>query len=352
MSQQAATQEAAQLPAMAGPRLPYHPLIEQRFGIDRASWKALVEAVYPAAKSTESVIMALSYCRARKLDPFKRPVHIVPIWDKDRKRLVETIWPGIGELRTTAQRTKAYAGRDATVFGEMVTQRLGEHGKEIEVTFPEWAQVTVYRMIQGQRVAFEGPQVYWLETFAESKGGAPNAMWRKRPRGQIDKCAEAAALRMAFPEELGEDFIDAEAALIYQHGSGAQQQTATIDAPPRPTRADFREAETVAPPAETSQEEPEQAEAESAQGQPAGNEASGSYTPPADGEPPKSEAQAQDDADYVNDLLQRIEECLSKVDLDHLMNSQAKVIATLGKPHRDMITKARQRALKAIEGGT
>lgn len=40
------------------------------------------------------------------------------------------------------------------------------------------------------------------------KGGAdksiaPNTMWAKRPRGQIAKCAEAQALRKAFPEAIG-----------------------------------------------------------------------------------------------------------------------------------------------------
>jgi len=45
---------------------------------------------------------------------------------------------------------------------------------------------------------------FWLENYA-IKGGkeksiAPNAMWTKRPYGQIAKCAEAQALRRAFPE--------------------------------------------------------------------------------------------------------------------------------------------------------
>jgi len=195
------------LPVIAQPRLPYHPAIEERFKIDKADWKALVEAIFPAAQSTESVILALSYCKARKLDPFKRCIHIVPIWDSAKRCLVDTVWPGIGELRTTAHRTGHYAGRDKTEFGPLLTRTWGS----VTVEFPEWAQVTVYRNVKGRREAYAGPQVYWLETFGSSKDGTPNSMWQKRPRGQIDKCAEAAALRAAFPEEVGNDYIDAEA---------------------------------------------------------------------------------------------------------------------------------------------
>jgi len=215
--------DQGQPPALSGPRLPYHPMIEERFGVDKAAWKALCEAVFPAAQQTESVILALSYCRARNLDPFKKNVHIVPVWDKDKRCLVDTVWPGIGELRTTAFRTSQYAGRDKTEFGPDITQQWKDgNGNLIELTFPEWAQVTVYRMKDGQRIPFAGPQVYWMETYSEQKGGLPNSMWRKRPRGQLDKCAEAAALRAAFPEELGDEYSEAEAGMIYQHGKGAQ----------------------------------------------------------------------------------------------------------------------------------
>jgi phage recombination protein Bet len=207
--------QGSYLPTINAPRLPYHPAIEERFGVDRSSWKALVEAIFPLAQSTESVILALSYCRARKLDPFKRNVHIVPIWSKEKGGLVDTIWPGIGELRTTAFRTGEYAGRDHAVFGADVTKKLGQ----TEITFPEWAEVTVYRMVKGQRVAFAGPRVYWIETYATSRRDKddPNEMWNNRPRGQLEKCAEAAALRAAFPEEVGSDYIPEEA-----EGTGAR----------------------------------------------------------------------------------------------------------------------------------
>lgn len=212
-------EESTALAQFSPPRLPYHPAIEDRFGIDKSGWKALVEAIFPGAQTSESVVLALSYCRARKLDPFKRCIHIVPIWDSQQNRYIDTVWPGMGELRTTAHRTQNYAGRDKTEFGPDKTyvwegkDKKKNYDYHHEVTFPEWAQVTVYRNVNGQRVGYAGPQVYWFETYGEDRNGCPNSMWRRRPRGMIDKCAEAAALRAAFPEEVGNEYIDAEAHL-------------------------------------------------------------------------------------------------------------------------------------------
>lgn len=212
-----ADDHVSHLPAITGERLPWHPGVEQRFGVNRSEWRALVESVWPSAKTLEGVILALSYCTARKLDPFKRPVHIVPIWNSQLGKEVETVWPGIGELRTTASRTGYYAGCDAAEFGPMKTETftgmIGRRGNQREVakevTFPEWCQITVYRMVQGQRVAFPGPRVYWLETYATvGQSDVPNDMWETRAIGQLEKCAEAAALRRAFPEEIGEYIAD------------------------------------------------------------------------------------------------------------------------------------------------
>ena len=225
-----ATTENA-VPALRGPRLPYHPAIQERFGVDRASWKALVEAIFPSATSTESVVLALSYCKARGLDPFKRNVHIVPIYSKELGGMVDTVWPGIGELRTTAFRTGEYTGRGPTDYGPDITKKIGA----LEVTFPEWASLTVYRTVKGQRVAFAGPRVYWLETYATRRRDedTPNDMWRTRPRGQLEKCAEAAALRAAFPEEVGSDYINDEVEHSrMEHGRvgiARQQQQPAID---------------------------------------------------------------------------------------------------------------------------
>lgn len=190
--------------ALYAPRLPYNPALESEYGVGLPAWKALTEAVWPAARTPEAIELALAYCKARNLDPMKRPVHIVPVWSTALGKMVEGVWPGISELRTTAMRTKQYAGCRSTVFGPLIehTFRSG-----FKMSFPEWAQKTVFKLVGGQMATFEGPEVYWLETYATAKKDTdtPNAMWLKRPRGQLDKCAEAAALRMAFPEELGDE---------------------------------------------------------------------------------------------------------------------------------------------------
>jgi phage recombination protein Bet len=210
-----------------GPRLPYHPAVSDRFGVDQGAWRVLTDAVFPAAKRPESIIMALAYCQARKLDIFKKPVQIVPIWDSKRGEMVDTVWPGIAELRTTAMRTGSFAGFEETTFGPMIEETLGT----VAMRYPEWAQCTVYRLVGGVRVPFVGPKVYWTETYATAKKdtAAPNAMWRKRPRGQIEKCAEAAALRRAFPEELGNEYA-AEEVEGREMGQGIRDVTVTAAA--------------------------------------------------------------------------------------------------------------------------
>jgi phage recombination protein Bet len=187
-------------------RLPYHPAFEERFGVNLGAWKVLVEAIWPAAATVDSVAMALAYCKARNLDPFKRVVHIVPMWSKAAGGMVETVWPGIAELRTTAFRTGDYAGCDEPAFGPMIERTFKDNkGNVATVKFPEWCRITVHRVIKGVPCKFVGPKTVWTETYATVRNDSevPNSMWESRPEGQIEKCAEAAALRRAFPEELG-----------------------------------------------------------------------------------------------------------------------------------------------------
>jgi len=153
----------------------------------------LQSSLYPGA-AENSVALVLSYCQAAKLDPMQKPVHIVPMWNKDQKRLVDVIMPGVGLYRIQAARTGQYAGiTDAEFSGE--DTKWG-------VTFPVSCKVTVKRKMDDGTIAEFTATERWLENYA-TKGkdsNEPNAMWSKRPYAQLAKCAEAQALRKAFPE--------------------------------------------------------------------------------------------------------------------------------------------------------
>ena len=159
----------------------------------------LQSSLYPGA-SPDSIKMVLGYCKASNLDPMQKPVHIVPMWDSKQGLMRDVVMPGVNLYRTQAMRSGECAGVSEPEFGPDRTERIGGQ----EITFPAWCRVTVKRRLPTGEIADFSAREFWLENYAV-KGGkeksiAPNAMWTKRPYGQIAKCAEAQALRKAFPE--------------------------------------------------------------------------------------------------------------------------------------------------------
>jgi hypothetical protein len=168
--------------------------------IDQHIWSALKNSLYTGAKD-ESIKMVLDYCKAAKLDPMQKPVHIVPMNVKNsltgRYEYKDVVMPGVGLYRIQAARSNQYAGVSEPEFGEDVTCNLGV----VDITYPKWCKVTVKKLVNNTIVEFTAKE-YWLENYATAskESIAPNTMWKKRPYGQIAKCAEAQALRKAFPE--------------------------------------------------------------------------------------------------------------------------------------------------------
>lgn len=167
---------------------------------DQELLDVLKSSLYPGAKD-ESVKMVLSYCRAAKLDPMQKPVHIVPMWVKDSKtgkgEMRDVIMPGIGLYRIQASRSDRYVGLSEPEYGPTIEKLFDKK----TVAFPAWCKITVDILVNGQVAKFSAKE-FWLENYATASKDTsdPNAMWAKRPFGQITKCAEAQALRKAFPE--------------------------------------------------------------------------------------------------------------------------------------------------------
>ena len=166
--------------------------------------EAMQNSLYPGAKR-ESIALVLSYCRVNKVDPMTKPVHIVRMkvktgYDPVKRQNIEewrdVLMPGIGDYRIKAARSGEYGGKTEPEFGPVIRETLGG----APVSYPQWCKITVHRIVQGQPRAFTAKE-YWLENYAnDGHSDKPNYMWKKRAFGQLAKCTEAQALRMAFPE--------------------------------------------------------------------------------------------------------------------------------------------------------
>ena len=179
------------------------------------TFRVLQQTLYPGSTDQE-VAMILDYCRARKIDPILKPVHLVPMdvktnqKDKDGKFIYErknVIMPGIGLYRIDASRSGQYAGMSEPEFGEEVMEQFGDKVKK-SVTYPKWCKITVKKMLDNQMIVEFTAKEFWKENYkTKSKwDNSPNDMWEKRAYGQLAKCAEAQALRKAFPDVVGNEY--------------------------------------------------------------------------------------------------------------------------------------------------
>lgn len=204
------------------------PAPVKRRGITEAAWMTAMNNLFPGAKA-ESVLMVFDYCAARKLDPLKKPCHIVPMQVKSASGYVwrDVVMPGIYEYRTTASRTGLYLGHSIPAYGP-TTDYLG-------VKAPEWCDFTVYRWNPEAKMRAEYPV---RAMFSEVAGTSwdkdtgkeyVNKRWTKAPQQMLTKCAEAAALREAFPDELGGTHTEEEMA-----GQVIESTATTVDLGPRP----------------------------------------------------------------------------------------------------------------------
>lgn len=128
-------------------------------------------------------------CNRTQLDPFSRQIFAIKRWDSKLKREVMQTQTSIDGFRLSAARTGEHVGTDDVVYDTE------------DADYPLWASVTVYRLVKGQRAPYTA-KARWNEYVQKTKDGEVTHMWRKMPYLMLGKCAEALALRKAFPAEL------------------------------------------------------------------------------------------------------------------------------------------------------
>jgi phage recombination protein Bet len=156
----------------------------------------LLRRTIAAGTNDVEFALFLELCRSKRLDPFAKHIQVVKRYDQQKKDMVPTFQTGIDGFRLIAQRTGLYRGQDGPYW-------CGDDGAWVDV----WVKPTppVAARVGVLRADFEKPifaVAHYAEYVQKTQDGKPNSMWAKMACNQLAKCAEALAIRKAFPEDL------------------------------------------------------------------------------------------------------------------------------------------------------
>jgi phage recombination protein Bet len=170
---------------------------------DQTMWSPEQEAVLRQSGISDDVTRAelaafLHLCQRTGLDPFSRQIYLIGRYDKKKKRTVYTPQTGIDGYRVVARRATAQTGG---TYGYEDTLWCDTAGRWRDVWLadapPAAAKVTVVR--DGQKFSAVARFSEYVQAYPD---GNPSGLWGKMPAGQVAKCAEALALRKAYPLDL------------------------------------------------------------------------------------------------------------------------------------------------------
>ena len=188
----------------------------------------LIRRTVAAGATDENLKLYLFDCKRRGIHPLDKLLHFQQRNAKEGNEWVKKYVPvlSIDYMRIRAESSGCYAGSDEPAYSR--------DDKNMPV-----CAVTVWKIVGGVRCPFVGV-AYWSEYAQRNKDGSLTSMWAKMPHNQLAKCAEAQALRKAFPGTVSGLYEEAEIPKFEQEAGEETDATQLVKAalghePARPT---------------------------------------------------------------------------------------------------------------------
>lgn len=168
----------------------------------------LAREVLPCGQNASPVELAtfLCWCQANRLDPIRKQAHLVKYKAGEPAAFVVSYWV----FMERAQRHPEFGGVKQGIIWEVGGKR--QRGGAAEFTpdkdhkiVGSWAQVTRKDCPEPFDV-----EVPWDEMAQKKRDGSLNRNWARQPTTMAVKVALSRALRLAFSEEFGDQYTDAE----------------------------------------------------------------------------------------------------------------------------------------------
>lgn len=151
---------------------------------------------YCKGSTDDELKLFVNTCSRTGLSPEARQIYAVKRWDSSVRREVLQPQTSIDGLRLVAQRTGLYDGPTTTMWtGDGVNWIKCW----LDSNYPRAAIAGCFHKHYREPVECVA---HWDEYVQTKKNGELNNFWGRMPRLMLAKCAEALALRRAFPQEL------------------------------------------------------------------------------------------------------------------------------------------------------
>lgn len=171
--------------------------------------------ICPQANAKE-VAYFMELCRAQRLNPFLNEAYLVKFQGKPAQIMVAH--------KALVKRAEQHPEYDGMEHGVVVMRDGQVHQEQRGAYYPEAGEVLLGGWAKVYRKDRRMP-IYAERSFKSMNKGQAN--WKSMPDVMIDKCAQAAALREAFPDELRSMYVREEMGSI-----PAQEVQAEVSTPP------------------------------------------------------------------------------------------------------------------------